>query len=433
MKFEKQILTEGLYVVGDGKGGRKVELITSDRLKHWADQHKKMIQAGLDVTAPAIHNPKAIPENKTDPKRWSATEGSKSNYGFWESISATELLDESGAPVMALNGVLDVPREEDASRIGKTVKSTSIYAVPEFIDGNGNIWKDVLTHIYVGNSTIEPGQKNFLPVREGELAVAMSHRLPIAMSEFNIPGLMEGDIEANSEDLWEMLEKVAGLAVPRGISPELLPQALLAALKQKQLSEAHREGGTVSKPPSKSQLHEVPVVMSTNQQSNGAVQQTAAPGPVKTEVIPPDNKTSEAVSMSQFQDVQQQNSGLLTYITGNKKTELKNRLALLRQRNIISDDETFKNFIQKVDGITSMSFDDQNQVIPTIVESQISALEAVRVPMPTNQPIVAMATQDAGGNFVIQPNPTPVTDPGTDVTEERASSIVDALMGGTSA
>jgi hypothetical protein len=404
MKFKKQILTEGLYLVGDGKGGRKATFVTKDRINHWVNQHKAMRNAGLNIPAPEFHDPKAVPSEQPV--------GSKSNYGFWESLEQ----DQTEDGLVAMNGVLDAPHEEDAEKIGKTVRETSIYAVPKFVDGHGNEWEDVLTHIAVVTKPIEPGQKNFESVGDAT-AVSMSHRLPLAMSTVN--SLLYNDEDnANPDDLCEMLKEVAGLAVPKGISPEQLPQALLAALQQKQLSEKHREGGTVSKPPKNSELHEVPVAMSTNQ-TQGTAQNSADPQ------IETPNETD-----IQMSHVQKQNDGLIKHVTESKKQELRTRLASLAKRGLVDADQQ-KDYSAKIDGIVSMSFDDNLDVVTEPVEYQIAALERVQIKMPSNQPMVAMADNDLQGNYVIQPNPTPSSE--TQMTEDRAKSIVDSLMGSTAA
>lgn len=421
-QFKKQILTEGIYFTGDGKGGRKLEFIPKERIEHWATQHSEMKKAGLDVTAPAMHTSLAIPESKDDDKRWSASEeGSKANYGFWEKMEVGETVDEEGNHLKTLNGVLDVPREEDADKVGKTVKATSIYAVPEFVDGSGKLWEDVITHVYVGNDTIEAGQKNFIEVSDpSHLAVAMSHRLPIQMDSSQINAIInddDGDI-SNTDNVYTLLEKVAGVCIPQGTTPDDLERALVAALKQKQLSENNREGGTVDKPPKKADVHEVPVTMSQNQKKSG------------TEQVPNETPKAETVSMSQFNEVQSQNNGLLATLTNEKKSQLSNRLNVLAERRIL-DEAELKTYQEQINSITSMSFDSKNQPVKTSAEVAIDALEKVKIKMPTEKPMVAMSQLDSDGNFIIQPNPTPDNSNGK-VSEERADEIVSQMFGSTS-
>ena len=116
----------------------------------------------------------------------------------------------------------------------------------------------------------------------------MSHRSPISMADLGMEMIDSDQIDS---DFYDMLKSVAGISIPEGTPDEYLKSALMAALKQKQLSESDRDGGTVTNPPKNSQKHEVPVVMSVNQTPATTTPPTATPGP-GDEVIPPDGTVS---------------------------------------------------------------------------------------------------------------------------------------------
>ena len=281
-KFTKEVLTEGVYLTGDGKGGRKLEFIPKKRIDHWAKQHKLMVEAGLKIPAPDLH------ADDEDPNKYINSEGSKSNYGFWEHLSLGEKIDpDTGDTLATLNGIIDVPVQADADRIGTSVKETSIYAKAKFVDGTGRVWEDVLTHISPCTKPIEPGQKNFSPIEEHDLSIAMSmsHRISMDMNLGNVSEMIGSD-SMPSSDLYTMLKTVAGLSIPEGTTMDRLEQALLAALKQKQLSEQNGEGGSVTKPPKDSIVSQVPIVMSsnTNQGANQPVSYTHLTLPTNREV-----------------------------------------------------------------------------------------------------------------------------------------------------
>ena len=399
MKFKKEILQEGLYVVSDGKGGRAVQLLDRNRFDHWVKQAKAMKDAGLNIPAPDFHDPKAVPGERV---------GSKSNYGFWEDLTLVDTVDSSGNAVKAMEGFLDVPNEDDAKKIGTSVRETSIYAVPEFIDGHGNVWKDVLTHIAVVTKPIEPGQKNFIR-DNGELAISMSQHLPISMSD--VPNMVMTDSEVNVDDLYELLEKVAGICIPR-TSPELMASALLNALRQKQLSEKNRgAGGTMSKPPEGSELYEVPVVMSNNNDS-------AASAVQKPELTP-----EIVMSHPAFKNLESQNQGLVKLMANGKKTELRNRLDALVKRNLISVEDS-KDYLTRIDAI-QMSFDGENEPLVPAVELQIQALEKVKLPASVS-PVVQTGLPHG---LVEMANPTPYADGVVD--DARADEIVKNLFNTT--
>lgn len=464
MKFKKQILRPGVYFVNDGNNGRRLEYITAERLKHWADQHKKMVSAGLHVPAPAIHKKEAEPTN--------SLKTSKDNYGWWEQIEFTG---------NALEGVVDIPVKADQERIGKTVKEVSIYAKPKFIDGLGNEWKDVLTHIAIITNPIEPNQKNFEKVEDGSLSVAMSDIVQMSSNQLqtldkkmkakkkknkllsndsmgddaeeeegmeedmseemddessedmenenegeDIEG-MEGqeDMEPlldSSTDIYTLLQEIAGIAIPKGTTDAKLKEAITNALLQKQLSERkNRSGGTIKTPPANSNVNEVPVVMSNNNNGSAGGNQTTSN---QTETV----SIETVMSHPTFKAMESQNKGILGVLTNSKKQELRSRLNNLRQRNVISSEEDLANYNQQIDSIV-MSFGNDGNPLVTQIETAITALEGVKIPMPANQPIVAMAQSDSSGNFVIQPQQVPTGGP---VNDARAEEIVKNLFGSTS-
>ena len=79
-----------------------------------------------------------------------------------------------------------------------------------------------------------------------------------------------------------------------------------------------------------------------------------------------------------------------------------------------------------------MSFDAQHQPIETTVEIQLGAMEKIKIPMPTNAPMVAMSQADDNGNCVIQQNPLP-TQSNQAPSAERHKEIMDQMFNTTSA
>jgi hypothetical protein len=404
-KFEKQILTPGMYVVSDSKGQRHAKVITKERINHWVQQHNEMKKAGLNVPAPAFHDQKAVP---------GSSHSSKDNFGFWETLKQ----DDSGRLV----GVIDVPVEADADKIGKTVKETSIFAVPKFVDGLGREWNDVITHIACCTTPIEPGQENFKPAPDG-MTVAMSHRI-ISMGVDDFASTLTGNVNdleddpgqsatpmLNTTDVFVLLEKVAKIKLPPNTPNEEFQEALVAALLQKQLSEGNNSnGGTVLKPPPKSEISEVPVVMSVNQQNGGAqVQQNL----VDVETV---------MSHPAFKSIQSQNQGMLSLFTNSLKSDLKGRISKLRQRNIIND-AAKAGYEQEVDSI-QMAFNADGSPVSPLVQSKIEALESVVVANNVTNPVIAMAS-DVNGQLQIEANKT--LNSGS-VDENRADEIVNGLL-----
>jgi hypothetical protein len=159
-RFQKTVLKPGRYWVSTFDGKRKEESFSSERIKHFADQHKLMLASGLKVPAPWGHDTKSVPMTKKE------FLSAKNNAGEWNFT-----LDDEGN----LEGVIEVPLEEDAKRIGTTVKEVSPMIFKKFLDGNGRIWEDVIIHGALVTQAVQKGQENFKPVRtEDHIAVAMS-------------------------------------------------------------------------------------------------------------------------------------------------------------------------------------------------------------------------------------------------------------------
>lgn len=147
-KFKKKVLEEGVYQSPDG-----VINITKDRIKHWAESFKKMKTAGLKIPIPWGHHSKAIPDY--DEREFYE---SKYNGGYIEDLQS----DKDGALV----AIIDIPREEDSTRIGTSVKEVSPQIETAWKDGKGNVWSDVITHLALVTHPVVPGQDNFEAIND---------------------------------------------------------------------------------------------------------------------------------------------------------------------------------------------------------------------------------------------------------------------------
>lgn len=218
----KKIVTPGQYTVNvPTKDGwkREKQAITPERIKHWVDQFQAMNKAGISIPAPWRHDltiGALSDEQKKQLIEREKNEGSRLNAGFWENL----FVDHDAS----LHGILDVPLDDDYQRVGKTVKETSIYTVPKYLDGNGNEWNDVIYHVALVTHPIETGQENFqrdtqegkvelLPpvtseVAEDSFAVAMSQ---IVMSDASGATPMDGN--ASVQNVVEVLKQF-GLVLP---------------------------------------------------------------------------------------------------------------------------------------------------------------------------------------------------------------------------
>ena len=131
MKFTKQILRPGTYVVRSPDGGRSEVKITPDRLRRYSDTFYKMRANGLKVPAPWRHD-------KSEPMA-KEVKDARDYGGYWEEA----WIGSDGA----LYGKLDAPLAADSDKIGETVTEVSPYIQPEWVDGKGNKYEDAMLHI----------------------------------------------------------------------------------------------------------------------------------------------------------------------------------------------------------------------------------------------------------------------------------------------
>jgi hypothetical protein len=169
-KFRKTIVKPSVYRVNT-KEGKQIRAVSSEFLKEVCENTQEMMKAGIKIPAPYAHKDengvypgpvlehdgKEVDAKTLEPTVWS----SDFNAGFWDEFN----LDNS-----SIAGVLGTPNED----IGETIKDTSIYVDPEFTDGLGRTWKNVIRHVALVTNPVEPGQDNFTKIAEGEHTLAMS-------------------------------------------------------------------------------------------------------------------------------------------------------------------------------------------------------------------------------------------------------------------
>ncbi len=128
--LEKEIIAPDEYQTPTG-----VVRATPARIRHWYEQGRKMLAKRLQIPLPWEHQEDAKPrtpaEKLADQARYNA--GQLRRY----------FLDRDGR----LWGVLDIPDARTAEHVQKNVKYVSPEIDPEFTDGDGETWHDVITHV----------------------------------------------------------------------------------------------------------------------------------------------------------------------------------------------------------------------------------------------------------------------------------------------
>lgn len=149
-KFKKIILKPGSYVSPDGEMN-----IDENRIKHWVKQFNRMKSSGLNIPTPWGHQDQ--PTSIAEKELWE----SKFNAGFVDNLE----VDENGN----LTTIVDVPRQEDAERVGTIVKEVSPQIESVWRDGKGKIWSDVITHLAFVTHPVVSGQSNFERIEDTPL------------------------------------------------------------------------------------------------------------------------------------------------------------------------------------------------------------------------------------------------------------------------
>lgn len=140
-RFWKELISVGKWV--NAAEGFTLE-VDAARLALWKKNFDAMKEAGISVPVPFGHS--------YDPR---------DNAGF---VEALEVRGES------LWGLLNIPKDTDAEKLGSTVLSVSVSINPSFIDGTGREWGEVLEHVALTNHPVVTEQGAFLQASRGGAA-----------------------------------------------------------------------------------------------------------------------------------------------------------------------------------------------------------------------------------------------------------------------
>jgi hypothetical protein len=132
-QFWKELIREGRWV--NAKAGFTLD-VDGSRLEQWERGFREMAEAGIRVPVP-----------------WGHSYDPRDNAGFVEEI---ELRDGG------LWALLNVPDEDDAAKLGSTVRAVSVSINPGFVDGSGRDWGEVIEHVALTNYPVVTGQEDFI-------------------------------------------------------------------------------------------------------------------------------------------------------------------------------------------------------------------------------------------------------------------------------
>lgn len=376
----KKIVRANTYAIPGPNNSSRKEKVTAERIKNWASIGTTMLKAGLRIPAPINHDFKALPVSIGNN---GLTDAAK-NQGFWTKLAAKP--DEDG--IMSLYGELEVP-DNIADKVGSTIQETSIYVRPTWTDGLGRLWKDAPMHIALVNNPIEPNQSNF---EEGSLALSMSMEANDTLEDQGSANSTTGSAEAqadpssplqnsacNIQELLSQLREVGRIDLPEDTLPDNLPERLLAALRQKRLSELEDDEteGTTRQPPKNSKEPSRPIVMS----------QTPAT-PVTPELTA-EQANALVMAHPAYKHATETARNLLAHATNAARRSLQTRVSRLQKAGICTKEYADKYLVPHIAN-HSVAFNDDGSPIASPVEVILEGLEGMTPPAQTN-PAMAMS------------------------------------------
>ena len=250
VKFAKRIIHPGTYTVKRKDGTASRVYVGKKRLENWVKQFRAMRKSGLQIPAPWRHNDKATPI-RLDPDAGDID--AYNNAGFWDNLR----VGKDGW----LWGDVDVPRDEDASRVGTTVQDVSLLAKPKWLDGKANTYEDAITHIALVTHPVAKDDKTFEPVPEDALALSTSD---LYFGEPPDEG-EEATVDAAAstvKDALKMLAEISSVTLPDDTNAENFLERLVTALAAiRGTKDEEGSGDSLQEPPSNSKQQPGPVAM----------------------------------------------------------------------------------------------------------------------------------------------------------------------------
>jgi len=137
--YEKDLIYSGSFV--HPSTGQKFT-IDRDRIDRWVTAHQKMIQNGVKIPFGEGH--------RFD---------SASTYGYMVGLR------RDGDKAV---GVFSIEDDVAKKKVGKGIQEVSVQIYPEYMDGKGVKYGEVLRHVAATPYPVIPGQSNFVSLSEGE-------------------------------------------------------------------------------------------------------------------------------------------------------------------------------------------------------------------------------------------------------------------------
>lgn len=268
--FKKDVIKPGTYYPR-GKDGKPYELkVDIDRIRHWSRETNRMLRNGNNIPMPWVHTDQAEPwiEGKARP-------GSYDNGAYLKKLRVRK----DGM----LEALLEAGTDEDAKKIGKSVKDVSFFSPQkEWTDGNGKKYNDVFTHLAMVNHPIVVGQENFVPTDGLVLSLEMAdHGGGGGTGASDTSHLGNPDESSSGNKLDSLLELLAehGFQLPENTDETNFTDRLWTALTAVKSFKEQAEGDAarLDEPPAGAKRQQpAPLAMATDQELQFAVDTLSA-------------------------------------------------------------------------------------------------------------------------------------------------------------
>ncbi len=403
MKFVKEILSEGPYLVSTPSGPKEKQ-ITAEDIRNYAETGAAMLKAGIKIPAPWMHvidGKMPLPLSAEGVTELDPTK----NAGFWDSLYF-ELNDEG---TLSLFGIVDAPGtteqpESPAWKVSRTVKDTSIATFPNFVDGKGKNWGPyAIAHIALPVDPVEPGQSNFIPLPGNFEGMVMSRKI----------------MTPNVSQLLTLLAD-RGIALPTDTTSDNFMDRLMVAL----MNNGGSKSGLTTKP-SNGKVESYPIMMSLTKPQVDAILSSNVKNPT----------TGQPFTAEDFQDVPSAKEKELSesivmmsqHVDSIYKAQYRARIDTLIATGCC-DQAYADKYLNPLAESIQMSFT-KGQINSTPLDTLLAALEALppKVPgkqVPPTTPL-SMSRTPSGASTV----DNPLLKNGPSVTDERANEIINQMLG----
>jgi hypothetical protein len=227
--LQKEIIAPDEYHTPEG-----VVRATPARIRHWFRQGQRMLAKRLQIPLPWEHQDGAKPKRPEE----RLADQARNNTGFLRRY----FLDRDGR----LWGLLDIPDPKTAEHVARDVKYVSPEIDPEFTDGDGQVWHDVITHLAITPRPVAHRQSPFGTrprLSHNCIHLSLCQRKGVDMSEYDDDreqyddgdeyNAEEGgapDDAALLEEIKGLLSQKMGLDLPEHTTPDSFKRDLCVAL-----------------------------------------------------------------------------------------------------------------------------------------------------------------------------------------------------------